>query len=238
MRACPADEGLPGAARTAPRPRLQGERPREKLTLHGARTLSDAELLAVLLMTGHRGASAMEIACALLERGLGALARRNANELMRVPGVGRARALGIVASFELGRRLQADTGEERPRVRTPADAARLVIPRMRDLTQEVFAVLVLDAAGGVIALEELSRGTLNASIVHPREVFKAAVDHLGASVLVAHNHPSGNSEPSAEDLAITRQLADAGKILGIPLHDHLIVAGNAFVSLAERGHIY
>ncbi|HTS00005.1 MAG TPA: DNA repair protein RadC [Bacteroidota bacterium] len=234
MRARPAAEGTGCPARAWP----AGERPREKLLAHGVHTLSDAELLAVMLMTGARGRSAMEIACGLLERGLPSLARRNASELMRVAGVGRARAMGILAAFELGRRLQADTGGERRAVRTPADAARLVIPRMRDLTHEVFAVLVLDAASGVIAIEELSRGTLNASIVHPREVFKAAVDHLGASVLVAHNHPSGNPEPSGEDLAITRQLADAGKILGIPLHDHLIVAGNAYVSLAERGHLY
>jgi len=238
MRACPAADGGSAVVRTSPRDRPPPERPREKLLMHGAHTLSDAELLAVMLMTGGGGRGAMDIACGLLERGLGALARRNCSELMRVSGIGRARALGILAAFELGRRLQADTGGERSRIRTPGDAARLVIPRMRDLTHEVFSVLVLDAAGAVIALEELSRGTLNASIVHPREVFKAAVDHLGASVLVAHNHPSGNPEPSPEDLAITRQLADAGKILGIPLHDHLIVAGNAFVSLAERGHIY
>ncbi|HTO93510.1 MAG TPA: DNA repair protein RadC [Bacteroidota bacterium] len=234
MRGRPAAEEPARPARRWP----AGERPREKLLEHGARTLSDAELLAVMLMTGARHRSAMEIACGLLERGLPALARRNAAELMRVAGVGSARAMGILAAFELGRRLQADTGGGRSAIRTPADAARLVIPRMRDLTHEVFAVLVLDAAAGVIAIEELSRGTLNASIVHPREVFKAAVDHLGASVLVAHNHPSGNPEPSGEDLAITRQLADAGKILGIPLHDHLIVAGNAYVSLAERGHLY
>jgi len=215
-----------------------GERPREKLLRHGAHTLSEAELLAVMLVTGAGRRSAMAIACGLLEHGLPALARKNARELMRVPGVGKARAPGILAAFELGRRLQADAGGERSPIRNPGDAARILIPRLRDLPHEVFAVLVLDAAARVIAIEELSRGTLNASIVHPREVFKAAVDHLGASVLVAHNHPSGNPEPSGEDLAITRQLADAGKILGIPLHDHLIVAGNAFVSLAERGHLY
>ena len=113
-----------------------------------------------------------------------------------------------------------------------------MIPLLRDLTHEVFAVLVLDAQNAVIATVELSRGTLNASLVHPREVFKAAVDNLGAAVLVVHNHPSGNPEPSGEDIAITHQLAEAGKILGIPLHDHLIVAGNGYVSLAERGHLF
>jgi DNA repair protein RadC len=157
---------------------------------------------------------------------------------MRVEGIGEAKALGILAAFELGRRLQADSGEKRTPLRTPEDAARLVIPRLRDLTHEVFAVLVLDTQNVVLATVELSRGTLNASLVHPREVFKAAIDHVGAAVLVVHNHPSGNPEPSGEDIAITHQLAEAGKILGIPLHDHLIVGGNGYVSLAERGQIF
>ena len=166
------------------------------------------------------------------------LARRNARELMRVEGIGEAKALGILAAFELGRRLQADSGGRRTPLRTPEDAARLVIPRLRDLTHEVFAVLVLDTQNVVLATVELSHGTLNASLVHPREVFKAAIDHVGAAVLVVHNHPSGNPEPSGEDIAITHQLAEAGKILGIPLHDHLIVGGNGYVSLAERGQLF
>jgi DNA repair protein RadC len=214
-----------------------GERPREKLLRHGAHTLSDAELLAILLRTGGRSCSAVDLASGVLDRarGLAGLARRNACELMRIEGMGAAKALGILAAFELGRRLQADAGERRTPLRTPEDAARLVIPRLRDLTYEVFAVLVLDAQNAVVTIEELSRGTLNASLVHPREVFKAAVDNVGAAVLVVHNHPSGNPEPSGEDIAITHQLAGAGKILGIPLHDHLIIAGNRYVSLAERG---
>jgi DNA repair protein RadC len=214
-----------------------GERPREKLLRNGAHTLSDAELLAVLIRTGNHTRTALDLACGVLgeQRGLAGLARRNARELMRVEGIGAAKALGILAAFELGRRLQADPGGRRSPLRTPADAARLLIPRLRDLTYEVFSVLVLDTQNAVVATVELSRGTLNASIVHPREVFKAAVDHVGAAVLVVHNHPSGNPEPSGEDIAITRQLSEAGKIMGIPLHDHLIIAGNGYVSLAERG---
>jgi DNA repair protein RadC len=224
-----------GAIRTWP----AEERPREKLLRHGAHTLSEAELLAILIRTGNRARTALDLACGILDRegGLAALARRNARELMRVEGIGTAKALGILAAFELGRRLQADSGRKRIPLRTPEDAARLLIPRFRDLTHEVFAVLVLDTQNAVIATVELSHGTLNASLVHPREVYKAAVDHIGAAVIVVHNHPSGNPEPSGEDIAITHQLAGAGKILGIPLHDHLIVAGNGYVSLAERGHI-
>jgi DNA repair protein RadC len=227
--------------RVAPRGAIRdwpaGERPREKLLRNGAQMMSDAELLAILIRTGNRARNALDLACGVLEggRGLAGLARRNARELMRVEGIGEAKALGILAAFELGRRLQADSGGKRTPLRTPEDAARLVIPRLRDLTHEVFAVLVLDTQNVVLATVELSRGTLNASLVHPREVFKAAIDHVGAAVLVVHNHPSGNPEPSGEDIAITHQLAEAGKILGIPLHDHLIVGGNGYVSLAERG---
>jgi DNA repair protein RadC len=202
--------------------------------------MSDAELLAILIRTGNRAQTALDLASGVLQggRGLAGLARRNARELMRVEGIGEAKALGILAAFELGRRLQADSGGRRTPLRTPEDAARLVIPRLRDLTHEVFAVLVLDTQNVVLATVELSHGTLNASLVHPREVFKAAIDHVGAAVLVVHNHPSGNPEPSGEDIAITHQLAEAGKILGIPLHDHLIVGGNGYVSLAERGQIF
>jgi DNA repair protein RadC len=202
--------------------------------------MSDAELLAILIRTGNRAQTALDLASGMLQggRGLAGLARRNARELMRVEGIGEAKALGILAAFELGRRLQADSGGRRTPLRTPEDAARLVIPRLRDLTHEVFAVLVLDTQNVVLATVELSHGTLNASLVHPREVFKAAIDHVGAAVLVVHNHPSGNPEPSGEDIAITHQLAEAGKILGIPLHDHLIVGGNGYVSLAERGQIF
>jgi DNA repair protein RadC len=224
-----------GAIRTWP----PGDRPRERLLRHGAQTLSDSELLAILIRTGSRGHTALDLACGVLDReqGLAGLARRNARELMRVAGMGEAKALGILAAFELGRRLQAEGGRRTP-LRTPEEAARLVIPRLRDLTHELFEVLVLDTGNSVVATVELSHGTLNASLVHPREVFKAAVDHMGAAVIVVHNHPSGNPEPSAEDIAITRQLVQAGKILGIPLHDHIIVAGNTYVSLAERGNLY
>jgi DNA repair protein RadC len=231
----------PVKERAAPRGTIRawpaGERPREKLLRSGAQAMSDAELIAILIRTGNRARTALDLACGLLGggRGLSGLARRNARELMRVEGIGEAKALGILAAFELGRRLQADSGGKRTPLRTPEDAARLVIPRLRDLTHEVFAVMVLDTQNALLATVELSHGTLNASLVHPREVFKAAIDNVGAAVLVVHNHPSGNPEPSGEDIAITHQLAEAGKILGIPLHDHLIVGGNGYVSLAERG---
>jgi len=194
-------------------------------------------LLAILLRTGTGANSALDISRGLLERegDLLSVARRNPRELMRLRGIGPAKAVELVAAFEVGRRLQAQSGRHHTVVRTPEDVAAVMIPRLRDLAHEVFIVLALDSANRIVAEVELTIGTLNASIVHPREVFKTAIDHLAASIIVVHNHPSGNPEPSPEDVAITRQLADAGRLLAIPLHDHLIIAGNRSISLAERG---
>jgi len=154
---------------------------------------------------------------------------------MRMKGIGQAKAVELLAAFEIGRRVQGSSPEETVIIRSPEDAAQRVVPMLRDKPHEVFIVLLLDSKNGLTHEQELTVGTLNASLVHPREVFKLAIDHRAASVIVAHNHPSGNPEPSAEDIAVTRQLADAGKVVGIPLHDHLIVAGESFTSLAERG---
>jgi DNA repair protein RadC len=149
--------------------------------------------------------------------------------------VGPAKAVGLLAAFELGRRVESSHEEKRVVGRSPEDVARMMIPRLRDASKELFLVLLLDSKNGIRGEVELTRGTLNASLVHPREVYKAAIDRLAASIIVVHNHPSGNPEPSHEDLEITRQLSEAGKIIGIPIHDHIIVAGDTYTSLAERG---
>jgi len=225
----------------APRYRMKDlpadDRPREKLLRLGAPALSDAELLAILVRTGTGRRSALEVARDVLNTGktLRGISGKSPSELMRLQGIGEVKAVELSAAFELGRRVQGSTEEERVVVKSPQDVVRLMLPRMRDLSQEVFCVVVLDAKNGVRDVLELSRGTLNASLVHPREVFKAAIDHRAASIVVVHNHPSGNAEPSQEDADITAQLADAGKILGIPLHDHLILAGDGYTSFAERG---
>lgn len=214
-----------------------GERPREKMLQHGPAGLTDTELLALVIRTGSGHDTALDLARGILgpEGSLRTIARRNAQELMRLRGIGEAKAVEILAALEIGRRVQRQGDGDRVFVRSPADAARVLSPKLRDLRHEVFMVLVLDSNNGIIAEAELSRGTLNASIVHPREVFKLAIDRLGASVVVAHNHPSGNPEPSREDVEITRQIAAAGRIIGIPLHDHLVIAGQVYTSLAERG---
>jgi len=213
------------------------ERPRERLIATGAASLSDAELLAILIRSGSGPCSALDIARQLLvERSsLRGLAACGVAEMQRIRGIGAAKAAEIAAAFEIGRRVQAEPGAERVVIRTPEDVARLMIPRLRERRVEVFMVLMLDARNAVKGEVEISRGTLNASLVHPREVFKAAIDSLAAGIIVVHNHPSGNAEPSPEDLEITRQLAETGRIIGIPLHDHLIVAGDKCTSLAERG---
>lgn len=216
-----------------------GERPREKLLQRGAEALSDAELLAILIRVGSGNATALDLARKILvqEKTLRGIAGKTAQELMRLKGIGEAKAVELLAAFEIGRRVQGMNGGERLVVRSPEDVARVMVPRLRDKKYESFWVLLLDSKNGLMHDEELTIGTLNASLVHPREVFKLAIDRLAAAVLVVHNHPSGNREPSTEDITVTRQLVEAGKIIGIPLHDHIIVAGDSYTSLAERGHI-
>ena len=215
------------------------ERPREKLLRNGPQALTDAELLAILIRAGNGTQNALDLARQLLAGAttLRAIGGRNAEELMRLKGIGEAKAVELLAAIEIGRRVAAAVEESRPAIRGPEDAARIMIPRLRDHTHEVFYVLVLDAQNRLKRDVELSRGTLNASLVHPREVYKIAIDNLAASIIAVHNHPSGNPEPSREDIEITRQLAEAGKIVGVPLHDHIIVAGDRFTSCAERGLI-
>jgi DNA repair protein RadC len=234
-----SSDSVGGRARRCPAIRewLPEDRPREKLLLRGPQALTEAELLALILRIGTPGWSALDLARnILLEAGsLGGLAACSAREIMRMHGVGPAKAAELSAAFEIGRRVEAGLGKRRTVVKGPADVARIMVPTLRDRRQEVFHVLALDSSNAVTANIELSRGTLNASLVHPREVFKTAIDHRAAAIIVVHNHPSGNPEPSPEDLAVTRQLAEAGKLLGIPVHDHVIVAASAWTSLAEQG---
>lgn len=227
----------PGRYHTRIKDWPETERPREKLLRYGPSALSDAELLALLIRSGTSKATALDLARKILseERSLRGIASKSAIELMRLNGIGNAKAVELLAAFEIGRRIEAVKAGTKLIVRSPEDVAQFLIPRLRDRKQEVFLVLILDSQNGLIIDKELSQGTLNASLVHPREVYKTAIDHLAASVIVAHNHPSGNTEPSREDIEITRQLVEAGKVVGIPLHDHIIIAGDSYTSLAERG---
>jgi DNA repair protein RadC len=149
--------------------------------------------------------------------------------------MGAARSAIVIAAFELARRIHSVVGEDAPVIRSPQDVADRMIPKLRHLNHEVFLVLVLDSSNHITKEVMVTKGLLNSSLTHPREVFRAAIIESAASIILIHNHPSGNTEPSAEDMTITHQLVESGKILGIAVHDHIIIAGNGFTSFAERG---
>ena len=217
------------------------ERPREKLLQYGAPSLSNAELLAILIHTGTREASAIHIAEQVLahykDRGLSELSYMAPQELTQVKGVGLAKAATIVAAVELGRRLSMKAAEKIETVCGPEDAARYAMPRLRFEQREHFCVLLLDMKHHIMGMPDVSVGSLSASIVHPREVYRIAIQRAAAAIIAVHNHPSGDPSPSREDIAITRRLAEAGKLLDIPMLDHIIVGGENFISLKEQGMV-
>ena len=215
-----------------------GDRPRERLFKLGPSALTTAELLAILLGTGTRRQDALAVASGLLaEHGgtLRQLARRPAAALARGFGVGAAKAARVAAALELGRRLEGGTGVTRRAVRSPADVQRVCGPGLRDLVVEEFHLLALDTQHCLLRDVLITRGTLTSSLVHPREVFRAAIAEAAAAVIVVHNHPSGDPTPSADDRAVTRQLVEAGRLLDVPVYDHVVVGGDRYFSFAEAG---
>lgn len=215
------------------------ERPREKLMKHGASSLSDSELLAILVNTGTGKTSAVDVAKKLIgEYGsLKNIATLSVSDLKQKKnkGIGTAKAVTIVAAFELGRRMDSKNFDEEKPITTPEDVAKRFGPQLRDLKQEVFKVICLSSSNKIISSREITKGLLNSSLTHPREVFREAILENAASVILLHNHPSGNLEPSREDISITKQIVEAGKIIGISVHDHIIIAGNEHTSMMERG---
>jgi DNA repair protein RadC len=210
------------------------DRPREKLAQKGSSALSDAELLAVIIGQGTHGSSVLAVADEILRFfGPSRLGAVSVKDLQSVKGIGPARASQLVACLELGRRIFRPEDEPTVIIRRPEDGASLT----RELSaarKEHFCTLYLDTRNRVIRKETISIGTLNASLVHPREVFQPAVECSAASVVLVHNHPSGDPEPSREDLLLTKRLVTAGEIMGIEVLDHVIVARRSFVSLRER----
>jgi DNA repair protein RadC len=223
-------------ARRGPRA-IAGDRPRERLYALGPAALSDAELLALLLRTGDRRADALAVAASLLERhgGLHGLARAGGRELKAAPGMGPAKTASVCASLELGRRLAARRLHPGAAIRGPADVFAHFHPSLRWIPQERFIALLLDGRHRVLREEVVSQGTLTASLVHPREVFRPALRESAAALILVHNHPSGDPTPSAEDREITLRLVRAGDLLGVRVIDHVIVAERGFCSLKEEG---
>ena len=213
------------------------ERPRERLIHYGADALSPTELLAILLRTGNEQRSATGLAEHLLSEfhGIRGVARATVTELASVHGIGPAKAAQIKAAIEFGRRLVAASPEERPKVRSPRDIYDLLGPALRDEKREHFVAVLMDTKGGVMRQRTVSVGDLSSSLVHPREVFAEAIRYSAASIIVAHNHPSGDPTPSPEDAAVTRRLVEAGEILGIEVLDHVVLGDGRWVSLKEKG---
>lgn len=214
------------------------DRPRERFWAVGAAALTGQELLAILLGTGSAGRDALAVAGDLLARTDGSIRRlagRPWAEVAHVPGVGRAKAARLAAALELGRRAGMEAAAPLERIGGPADVHRWYAPRLRDLAVEEFRVLALGSQSQILADLLITRGILNSSLVHPREVFRAAIAEAAAGIIVVHNHPSGDPTPSADDRAVTRQLVDAGRLLDVPVYDHVIVGGERYVSFAEAG---
>lgn len=212
-------------------------RPRERLAQRGPSALRDHELLAVMLGSGVRGRSVLALSAGILaQHPDGALARLGFRELQAIRGVGPAKACALLAAVELVRRwLRKDTGAL-PMIESSQDAADQA-PELRRAKKEHFLALYLNARNQLIAKDTISVGTLTANLVHPREVFQPAVSHSAASVLLLHNHPSGDPAPSAEDLALTQRLAAAGELMGIAVLDHVIIGQTTHVSLKDQGHL-
>jgi DNA repair protein RadC len=214
------------------------DRPRERLRALGSQALTTTELLALLLGTGVGGRSAATSAEAILHRAGGSLRRLGqlpVATLTSVHGLGEVRALAVHAALELGRRLAAESADDGEPLRGPRDVWRYYGPRLEGLTVEEFHVAVLDAQHRLERDVLVTRGILNSSLVHPREVFREAIAERAASIVLVHNHPSGDPTPSADDRSITAQLVAAGRLLDIPIHDHVVIGRGRFVSFAELG---
>lgn len=213
----------------------ENERPREKLLHRGSEHLTDAELVAILIRTGRKGATAVDLARQLFTdgRSLRDIASLSVEQIKKA-GIGESRAITVAAAFELAKRLPGIQGKEKLAVQSPEDLFLRFGGRFRDLEQEEFWVFPLNSSNKILEPKQVTKGILNSAYAHPRECFREAIRQAAASVIFVHNHPSGNPEPSEEDLSVTKQLVDSGKILGITVHDHIIIAGDKYTSLAER----
>ena len=216
------------------------DRPREKLIEHGPDILSNSELLAILIRTGTTERSALDIARELTDNGglySNIAQARSVADLSKIKGLGPAKAATILAAVELGRRVAGADPQKKVKLSSPEACVNYLMPRMRYEQQEKFLVLLLDSKNQLLKCQQVSEGTLNASVVHPREVFAPAMLHRAACVLAAHNHPSGDPAPSIEDRKLTQALEATGTVMGIPLLDHIIIGDGRYFSFRENGYL-
>ena len=217
------------------------ERPRERLLALGPGFLSNAELLAIVLRNGSKERSALQLAQDILslykDDGVSALSRITAGELMCLQGIGSAKAAEVMAAVELGKRLNAHISRQRAMVTCPEDAADYAMPRFRYEDREHFAVILLNVKNHILSMPVISVGSLTASVVHPREVFKAAIQQTAASIILVHNHPSGDPTPSKEAIEVTARMVQVGRVMDIPVLDHIILGNDNYISLKEKGVI-
>jgi DNA repair protein RadC len=213
----------------------QEERPRERLLKHNASALSNSELLAIILGIGTREKNVLELSKEILSiHDLEKLSDESVASIKKIPGIGLAKACQIVACFELGRRVTSYTKETMPLVTCPEDVCRILAAKLRLQKKEHLIGLFLDTRKRLIKEETIFIGTLDSSIIHPREILKAAIKESAAAIIIVHNHPSGDSRPSDEDIEITRQITKAAELVGIPLLDHVIIGENNYTSLRDR----
>jgi len=213
-------------------------RPREKLEHKGETFLSDGELLAIIIGMGTKSLNAVELSNLLLVRygGLRSLKEASLEELTNLQGIGKAKAISIKAAIEIGRRMALNVSKKTV-IKSPEDVKSLVMEEMRYFDREHFRSLYLDRKSGLLAMEDISIGGLHSSIVHPREVFKTAVKKSAASIILVHNHPSGDPTPSVDDIEVTRRLVQAGEIMGIEVLDHIIIGEGTYYSMKAQGLI-
>jgi DNA repair protein RadC len=218
----------------------EGDRPREKLLLKGKNSLSDAELIAILISSGNDKESAVELARRILNHSrnnLIELSRMSVSDLMQFKGIGEAKAISIIAALELGKRRRYSEALERPVIRSSNDAFEHCYPQLSDLTYEQFWILLLDQANKVIRLVNVSDGGVAGTVADPKRIFKIALELSACGLILCHNHPSGNLRPSDSDIKLTKKMTDAGKSLDINVIDHLIIGTDAYFSFADEGLI-
>jgi DNA repair protein RadC len=215
----------------------ENERPRERLVKYGAEGLSDAQLLAIILRTGNSNKGVMNLAIGLLDsfKGLGNLNSASIKDLSSVKGLGTAKIAQLKAAFELGKRLMGESRSDAPLFSSSSSVYSYFAPRFKNLKKEVFLCILLDTKNRLIKEVKVSEGTLTNSLIHPREAFRDAVREAAHSVIFVHNHPSGDPEPSRDDIAVTERLKNAGDIIGINVLDHIIIGDGKYVSLKEKG---